>query len=167
MYIYANWCRQIFYWQAGAAGLVLFKVEAADLRGLRQQAAFQKAHMGLGEVLVLAHEHDGRYPELLRFVLLQALADDFGLADVRAGAAAPGVGAGQDVHPGLLQLLALQQLLQLRPRSRNRLARPVRDLRRAQTLRVAAGKEEFDGGGGGHWGEGFGIKLVAVWRLAF
>ena len=44
-----------------------------------------------------------------------------------------------------------------RPRSRNRLARPVRNLRRAQALRVAAGEEEFDGGGGGHWGEGFGI----------
>ena len=42
--------------------------------------------MGLGQVLVLADEDDGRYPELLCFMLLEPLANDLRLADVSAGA---------------------------------------------------------------------------------
>jgi len=49
----------------GSAGLVLIDLEPAYLAGLLQEFALEVSHMGLGEVLVLADEHNGGNPKLL------------------------------------------------------------------------------------------------------
>jgi hypothetical protein len=64
--------------------------------------------MRLGEIFVLADKEDGRNPELLRFVLLQPVANDFCLTNVGAGRSRGGVGAREDVAPSLVELFPLK-----------------------------------------------------------
>ena len=101
--------------------------------------------MGLGQVLILADEDDGRYPELLRLVLFETLSNDLGLADVGAGGISERVVSNEDVDTGSVKLLPGQKLVDLGARSGDSLARPIGNLGSPQALCVAAGKKQLDG----------------------
>ena len=62
--------------------------------------------MCLSEILVLADENDGRNPKLLCLVLLESLANDFRLSDVRAGCVGKRVVANEDIDARLFEFLA-------------------------------------------------------------
>ena len=53
------------------------------------------------EVLVLAHKHNCGDPKLLGLVLLEPLANNFGLSDVRTGGVGQGVGTNEDIDAAL------------------------------------------------------------------
>ena len=84
--------------------------------------------MGLGQVLVLADEDDGRNPELLRLVLLESIANDFRLADVSARGVGQRVAANEDVDSGLVEFLASKEFVQFGAGRGDSLAGPVRNL---------------------------------------
>jgi hypothetical protein len=90
----------------GAASLILFEREPADLSGLGEEAAFKISHMCLSQVLVLADKNDGRDPELLSLVLLESLTNDLRLTDVGAGCIGKRVAANEDINAGLFEFLA-------------------------------------------------------------
>ena len=89
-----------------AASLILFERESVDRGGLGKEAALKIPHMSLGQVLVLADEHDGGNPEFLGLVLLEAVANDLRLANVSARCVGKRIGADENVNSGLVEFLA-------------------------------------------------------------
>jgi len=67
-----------------AASLILFERESADLTGLSEKLAFEIPYMCLSEILVFANKNNRRDPKLLCLVLLESVANDFRLTDVRS-----------------------------------------------------------------------------------
>ena len=112
-------------------------------------AALQVPHVGLGEVLVLAHDDDGALPEVLGLVLVvaeQPLEDVVALAD---GGHRPRrvvwVGAEEQVDAGASYLLPLAELVELGARRNQHLAGPVADLGEEDAGGLAVGEEDADG----------------------
>ncbi len=72
--------------------------------------------------------NDGRYPELLCFMLLESLANDLRLADVSAGGVGLRVVANKYIDSGLVEFLASQKLIKFGARSSDSLSGPIGDL---------------------------------------
>ena len=87
--------------------MILFQCEPVDLSGFGEKPVLEISHMGLGQVLVLADEDDGRYPELLCFMLFESLANDLRFADVSAGCVGLRVVANEYVDSGFVEFLAI------------------------------------------------------------
>jgi hypothetical protein len=124
--------------------LILFERKPVDLSGFGEEATFEIPHMGLGQVLVLADEDDGRNPEFLRLVLLKSITNDLRFADVSARGVCKRIVANEDIDACLVEFLASKKFVQFGAGCCDSLAGPVRDLGSAQTLRFSAWKEEFD-----------------------
>jgi hypothetical protein len=115
------------------------------------EAAFEEAGVCLGEVGVLAGEHDGAIPEVLAAlllgpgVLLQAGSHLIALADVsQCPAKASRIIAEQDVDacPGCLG--PLEQRGQIRAQRSDYVTGPVHDLRSEQPARGAICQVQAD-----------------------
>lgn len=100
--------------------------------------------MRFGEVLVLTYEYDCRNPKLFHLVLLDSIANDFGLTYVSVRLIRPWIPPGEYVYARFLDLLARKEFFELGSRGGNGFPTPVRDFSSAKAFGLTARKEELD-----------------------
>ena len=95
--------------------------------------------MRLGQIFILAYEHDDRIPELecLGLVLFQALSNNLCLADIRLWVPCVGIGAKQKVDASTIQFFPGKKIIKFCSRRSKSFAGPVRDFPNAKALRIS------------------------------